>query len=35
MKDLFETFNQGHLIIPDKTLNFENVPWSKFNFSLS
>ncbi len=29
MKDLFEAFNQGLLIIPDKTLNFENVPWSK------
>ena len=29
MKDLFEAFNQGHLIIPDKTSNFENVLWSK------
>ena len=29
MKDLFESFNQGQLILPDKTLNFENIPWSK------
>lgn len=29
MKDLFEAFNQGRLIIPDKTLNFKNIPWSK------
>ena len=29
MKNLFEAFNQGHLILPNKTLNFESVPWSK------
>lgn len=29
MKNLFEAFNQGHLILPDKTLDFESVPWSK------
>ena len=29
MKNLFEAFNQGHLICPNKTLNFENIPWSK------
>ena len=29
MKNLFEAFNRGQLIIPDKTLNFENVPWNK------
>lgn len=29
MKKLFETFNRGQLIIPNKTLNFESVAWSK------
>lgn len=29
MTDLFEAFNQGHLILPNKSLNFENIPWSK------
>ena len=29
MTDLFETFNNGQFIIPNQTLNFENVPWSK------
>ena len=29
MKNLFEAFNQGHLILPDKTLDFESVAWSK------
>lgn len=29
MKNLFEAFNQGHLILPNETLNFESVPWSK------
>lgn len=29
MKHLFEAFNRGQLIIPDKTLKFENIPWSK------
>ena len=29
MTDLFEAFDCGQLIIPNKTVNFENVPWSK------
>ena len=29
MTDLFESFNRGHLSLPNKTLNFENIPWSK------
>lgn len=29
MTDLFETFNKGHLLLPNQTLNFENIPWSK------
>ena len=29
MKNLFETFNRRQLIIPNKTLNFESVAWSK------
>ncbi len=29
MKALFEKFNQGQLIIPNKVINFENVPWNK------
>lgn len=29
MKSIFETFNRGQLIVPNKTMNFENVPWSK------
>ena len=29
MNNLFEAFNQGHLILPNKTLNFESVPWRK------
>ena len=28
MKNLFETFNNGKLIIPNKTVDFENVPWN-------
>ncbi len=29
MKNLFEAFNQGQLIIPGKTVNFESIPWNK------
>lgn len=29
IKNLFEAFNRGQLIVPNKTLNFESVPWSK------
>lgn len=29
MTDLFEAFNRGHLILTNKTVNFEKVPWSK------
>ncbi len=29
MNNLFEAFNRGQLILPDKTLNFENISWSK------
>ena len=29
MKALFEKFNQGQLIIPNKVKNFEDVPWNK------
>lgn len=29
MTALFEKFNQGQLVIPGKTLSFENVPWNK------
>lgn len=29
MKNLFEAFNKGHLIVPNKTTDFENIPWSK------
>lgn len=30
MKKLFESFNRGQLIIPNKTQqNFESIPWSK------
>ena len=29
MKALFEKFNQGQLIIPNKVINFEDVPWNK------
>ncbi len=29
MTELFESFNRGHFIIPSKTTNFEDVPWSK------
>ena len=28
MKNLFETFNNGKLIIPNKTVDFKNVPWN-------
>lgn len=27
--NLFETFNNGKLVIPGKTVNFESIPWSK------
>lgn len=29
MKNLFEAFNRGKLIIPDKTVDFEKIPWSR------
>ena len=29
MTDLFEAFNRGQLILPNKTLHFETIPWSK------
>ncbi len=29
MKNLFAAFDRGQLLLPDKTLNFENIPWSK------
>ena len=29
MTALFKKFNQGQLVIPGKTLSFENVPWNK------
>ncbi|MEE1124468.1 MAG: cupin [Acutalibacteraceae bacterium] len=29
MTNFFETFNNGHLVIPNKTSDFENIPWSK------
>lgn len=29
MKNLFETFNRGSLLLPDKSLNFTNIPWSR------
>ena len=29
MKNLFEAFNKGHLIVPNKTTDFENILWSK------
>lgn len=29
MKNLFEAFDRGQLITPDKTVNFESVPWNR------
>lgn len=29
MENSFETFNRGHLMIPDKTTHFENLPWNR------
>lgn len=29
MSNLFEAFNMGHLILPNKILNFEDISWSR------
>lgn len=29
MNELFETFNSGHLVLPNKTTDFTTIPWSK------
>ena len=29
MTDLFEAFNEGHLVLPNKTIDFDNVPWNQ------
>ena len=29
MTDLFEAFNRGQLILPNKTLHFETIPWNE------
>lgn len=28
MRDLFEAFNQGKMLLPHKTTNFESIPWN-------